>query len=163
MQDRPSCYIASPLGFSEAGRYYYGQILLPALEKLIEPVDPWALVTDREVAAAVDTGNEREMAVEIGRRNREALESCRLLVAVLDGQEIDSGTAAEIGYASALGLTCLGLRTDRRQTGEVGARINLQVEAFLAISGGAIADSLDELLASLRATIDSGIAESASA
>jgi nucleoside 2-deoxyribosyltransferase len=147
---RPRCYIASPLGFSEAGRYYYREILLPALTEIVEPVDPWALVTDEEIAAASEAGGEREMAAEIGRRNKEALTSCRLLLAVLDGQELDSGTAAEIGYASALGLTCLGLRTDHRETGEVGARVNLQVEAFIVMSGGAIAGSFDECLALLR-------------
>lgn len=155
--------MASPLGFSEAGRYYYGQILLPALEEIVEPVDPWALVTEREIVAAINAGSEREMAAEIGRRNKEALESCRFLVAVLDGQEVDSGTAAEIGYGSALGLVCLGLRTDHRQTGEVGARVNLQVEAFLVMSGGAIADSLDELRAFLRTAVESNVPENASA
>lgn len=163
MGDRPRCYIASPLGFSEAGRHYYGDVLLPALSQLVEPVDPWALVSDEEVSAALDAGTERELAAEIGRRNKEALESSRLLVAVLDGQELDSGTAAEIGYASALGLVCLGLRSDHRQTGEMGAKVNLQVEAFLVMSGGGIAGSLDELLDALRTTVESGLGRPASA
>lgn len=161
--DRPRCYIASPLGFSEAGRHYYEDILLPALGESVEPVDPWALVTDEEIAAAISSGSEREMAAEIGRRNKVALESCRFLVGVLDGQELDSGTAAEIGYASALGLTCLGLRTDHRETGEIGARINLQVEAFIVMSGGEIADSLDALIECLRAKVGLGVPENASA
>ncbi|HXS35042.1 MAG TPA: nucleoside 2-deoxyribosyltransferase [Solirubrobacterales bacterium] len=153
MTPGPRCYIASPLGFSEAGRHYYAEVLLPALSQLVEPVDPWALVSDQEIAAALDAGTEKEFAAEIGRRNKEALESCRLLVAVLDGQEIDSGTAAEVGYASALGLVCLGLRTDHRQSGERGATVNLQVESFLIASGGGIADSLDALIADLRRAV----------
>jgi len=148
--DKPRCYIASPLGFSEAGRHYYREVLLPALREIVEPVDPWALVTDEEIIAAAEAGNQRQMAAEIGRRNKEALTNCRLLLAILDGQELDSGTAAEIGYASALGLTCLGLRTDHRETGEAGARVNLQVEAFIVMSGGEIAGGLDECLALLR-------------
>lgn len=150
MTKRPLCYIASPLGFSEAGRHYYEQVFLPALAKVIEPVDPWALVSQREIDDALAAGTEKELAAEIGSRNKSALESCDLLVAVLDGQEIDSGTAAEIGYASAKGVTCFGLRTDHRQAGERGARINLQVEAFLVMSGGSVADSLDGLLGTLR-------------
>jgi nucleoside 2-deoxyribosyltransferase len=122
---------------------------MPALSELVEPVDPWALVSEQEVVAALDSGGEEELAAEIGRRNREALESCRLLVAMLDGQELDSGTAAEIGYASALGIVCLGLRTDQRHNGELGARINLQVESFLVGSGGVLADSLEALLTAL--------------
>jgi nucleoside 2-deoxyribosyltransferase len=150
MTERRPCYVASPLGFSEAGRHYYENVLLPALSQLVEPVDPWGLVSQREIDDALAAGSEKELAAEIGARNTSALEGCDLLVAVLDGQEIDSGTAAEIGYASARGLTCFGLRTDHRQTGERGARINLQVEAFLVMSGGSIADSLDGLLGALR-------------
>lgn len=153
MPEKPRCYIASPLGFSEAGRYYYAEVLLPALAEVIEPVDPWALVDEAEIKEAAAAHRRREMAAEIGRRNTEALKSCRLLVAVLDGQEVDAGTAAEIGYAAARGLVCLGLRTDHRQTGEVGATVNLQVESFLLTSGGQIAGSLDDLLTALRAAV----------
>jgi nucleoside 2-deoxyribosyltransferase len=153
MSDKPRCYVASPLGFSEAGRHYYSNVLLPALSELVEPVDPWALVSEEEISSALDAGNEEDLAAVIGRRNREALKSCRLLVAVLDGQELDSGTAAEIGYASALGIVCLGLRTDQRRNGELGARINLQVEAFLVGSGGLLADSLEALLVALGETV----------
>jgi nucleoside 2-deoxyribosyltransferase len=145
--------VASPLGFSEAGRHYYEQVFLPALAKVIEPVDPWALVSQREIDDALAAGTEKGFAAEIGSRNTKALESCELLVAVLDGQEIDSGTAAEVGYASAKGLLCFGLRTDHRQTGERGARINLQVEAFLVMSGGSIANSLDDLIVALRQAV----------
>ncbi|HEY2334839.1 MAG TPA: nucleoside 2-deoxyribosyltransferase [Solirubrobacterales bacterium] len=147
MPGKLRCYVASPLGFFEAGRHYYAEVLLPALSQLVEPVDPWALVSKREIAAARKARTEKAFAAEIGRRNTEALKSSRLLFAVLDGQEVDSGTAAEIGYASALGLTCLGLRTDLRKTGERGATVNLQIESFLIVSGGSIAASLDALLA----------------
>jgi nucleoside 2-deoxyribosyltransferase len=158
---RPRCYVASPLGFSEAGRHYYAEILLPALERYVEPVDPWALVSDDEMVKAARTGTEREMAAEIGRRNRNALADCEMLVAVLDGQEVDSGTAAEIGYGSALGLLCLGLRTDRRDAGEVGAMVNLQVESFLVMAGGRITRSLEELLTELRMVVEQNTANAA--
>lgn len=153
MSAKPRCYVASPLGFSEAGRYYYARVLLPALEPYVEPIDPWTLVSEEELAQAARDGAERDLAAEIGRRNTAALAECQLLVAVLDGQEVDAGTAAEIGYASALGLRCLGLRTDHRQTGETGATVNLQVESFLVASGGSVAGSLDELLAALREAV----------
>ncbi|HEU4944495.1 MAG TPA: nucleoside 2-deoxyribosyltransferase [Solirubrobacterales bacterium] len=149
MQAKLRCYVASPLGFSEAGRHYYAEVLLPALSKLIEPVDPWDLVSEQEITAALNVGREEGLTAEIGRRNIDALKSCKLLVAILDGQELDSGTAAEIGYASALGIVCLGLRTDARRSGEFGARINLQVEAFLVGSGGVLTDSLEALLVAL--------------
>jgi len=150
---RHRCYVASPFGFTEAGRRYQEEIYLPALGAVVEPVDPWALTTPDELADARAHGCQRELALRIGRRNAEAIRSCSLLVAQLDGQEVDSGTAAEVGYAVALGLTCFGWRSDLRDAGEPGVRVNLQVETFIADSGGAIAGSLDELLGALRRAV----------
>jgi nucleoside 2-deoxyribosyltransferase len=147
---RPRCYVASPLGFTEAGRDWYARVYLPALAEVVEPVDPWGLTDATEVAAAVREGREGEFCREIGRRNTAALRTCTVLVALLEGQELDAGTVAELGYGAALGLRCYGLRTDIRRTGEAGARVNLQVEAFVLDSGGEIAGSLDELLVLIR-------------
>lgn len=148
---RPRCYIASPLGFSEAGRAYYAERYLPALAEHVEPVDPWTLTEPEAFAAAREAGREHALGLEVGARNAEAIRGARLLIANLDGQEVDSGTAAEIGYAAALGLPCLGLRSDLRRSGEPGMAVNLQVEAFIVLSGGFIATSLDELVARLAA------------
>jgi nucleoside 2-deoxyribosyltransferase len=147
--DLPRCYVASPLGFSEAGRSYYESTYLPALAKAVTPVDPWALTSEAEVALAREEGREREMSLEIGRRNAAAIRSCTLLAALLDGQEPDSGTVAEVGYGAALGLTCFGLRSDFRQAGEGGVSVNLQVESFIVQSGGRICATLDELVGAL--------------
>lgn len=144
------CYVASPLGFTEAGRHYYAHVYLPALREVVEVVDPWSLTSAAEVQEALAAGREREIALEIGRRNSEAIRSCTLLAAHLDGQEADAGTVAEIGYGAALGLRCFGLRTDLRQSGELGVAINLQVEAFILETGGRITTSLDDLVAALR-------------
>lgn len=147
----PRCYVASALGFSEAGAYYYEQVYLPALRAVVVPVDPWALTTAQEVAEARAAGREREFALEIGARNAAAIRSCTLLAAHLDGQEVDSGTAAEIGFAAALGLRCFGLRTDLRESGEPGVSVNLQVEHFVVANGGSVYTSLDRLVEGLRA------------
>jgi nucleoside 2-deoxyribosyltransferase len=152
----PRCYVASPLGFTEGGRHYYLTEYLPALGRVVETVDPWALTTPQEVQAAAAAGREREMALEIGRRNAAAIRSCSLLAAYLEGQEPDAGTVAELGYAAALGIPCFGLRSDLRQAGEPGVALNLQVEAFIVLSGGAIVTSLDELVAALRAPAPAG-------
>jgi len=151
---RPRCYLASPLGFSEAGRAYYAERYVPALAAHVEPVDPWALSLPDEFAAAREAGREHAFAIEVGERNAAAIGGARLLIAQLDGQEVDAGTAAEVGYAAALGLPCLGVRSDLRSSGEPGMRVNLQLEAFVVLSGGFIASSLGELvgrLAELRA------------
>jgi len=126
-------------------------VLLPALEPVVEVVDPWALSTAAEFEAAAGAGRLAEFVAEVGRRNARAIDGCDLVAACLDGQEIDSGTAAEVGYAAARGVTVHGLRTDLRRAGEEGAVVNLQVQAFIAISGGMIAGTVDELVDLLAA------------
>jgi nucleoside 2-deoxyribosyltransferase len=147
---RPRCYVASPLGFTEAGRDYYARVYLPALAAVVDPVDPWALTSAIEVARASARGQLADLNLRIGRRNIEAIRSCTVLAAHLDGQELDSGTVSELGYGAGIGLRCFGLRTDLRLTGERDARVNLQVQTFIADSGGAMTGSLDELVAALR-------------
>ena len=142
---KPRCYVASPLGFTEAGRDYYERVYLPALATVVEPVDPWSLN-----AMVPEATRPRDRALAIGRANAEAIRSCQVLVAHLDGQEPDSGTAAELGYGAALGLRCFGLRSDLRQSGEPGVAVNLQVQTFVVESGGAMVATLEELLAALR-------------
>jgi nucleoside 2-deoxyribosyltransferase len=142
----PRCYVASPLGFTEAGRDYYRRVYLPALATVVSPVDPWALTSEAENGAAIAEGRQREMALTIGRRNAEAIRSSELLVAYLDGQEPDSGTVAELGYGAALGLVCFGLRSDLRRHGEEGVALNLQLEAFVIENGGEVVAGLDELV-----------------
>ncbi|MEJ7798383.1 MAG: nucleoside 2-deoxyribosyltransferase [Solirubrobacteraceae bacterium] len=146
---RPRAYLASPLGFSEVGRAYYAERYLPALREHLEPVDPWALSLPDEFDAARTAGREQEFGLEVGARNAEAIRGAQLVVAHLDGQEVDAGTASEVGYAAALGLPCLGVRSDLRSSGEPGMRVNLQLEAFVVLSGGFVASSLDELVGRL--------------
>ena len=148
---RPRAYVASPLGFSEAGRAYYAERYLPALSEHVDPVDPWALSTPEEFERARAAGRERELGLDVGARNARAIAGAQLLVAHLDGQEVDAGTAAEVGYAAALGRPCLAVRSDLRASGEPGMTVNLQVESFIALSGGFVTRSLDELVARLRA------------
>ena len=145
--DPPRCYVASPLGFTEGGRFYYERVLLPVLRRHVEVVDPWDLPGAETLPPQ---SRPQERAAEIGRRNAAAIQGCTSLVAILEGQEVDSGTAAEIGYAAARGITCMGLRTDIRESGEPGATVNLQVEAFIRLSGGRIVDSLDALEEAVR-------------
>jgi nucleoside 2-deoxyribosyltransferase len=148
---RPRAYIASPLGFSEAGRDYYATRYLPALAEHVEPVDPWVLTAPEEFVAAREQDRLHELGIEVGARNAAAIRGTQLLIAQLDGQEVDAGTAAEVGYAAALGLPCLAIRSDLRASGEPGMHVNLQLEAFVVLSGGFVAGSLGELVGRLAA------------
>ncbi len=52
-----------------------------------------------------------------------ALRSADIVVACLDGPDVDSGVAFEMGYAHALGIPVVGLRTDFRQLQERGVNL----------------------------------------
>ena len=68
------------------------------------------------------------------------------MLAVLDGADVDSGTAAEIGYAFARGKRILGYRGDFRLAADnVGSIVNLQVEYFITAGGGEIVTTLAAL------------------
>ncbi|MGH7355016.1 MAG: nucleoside 2-deoxyribosyltransferase [Candidatus Rokuibacteriota bacterium] len=155
-------YLASPLGFSEAGRHFSAAVLVPFVRRLgYEVLDPWAL-TDRRRIEAVQTLPDgparreawRALNREMGASNRAAIDEARALVAVLDGVDVDSGTAAEIGYAFARGKLIVGYRGDFRLSADnEGSTVNIQVEYFIRESGGTIVgryEDLEPALAPLR-------------
>jgi nucleoside 2-deoxyribosyltransferase len=159
MATSPSIYMASPLGFSEAGRHFYNSVLVPFVKRLgYEVLDPWAL-GDRARIEAVQRlpyGIEKREAWrtlnrEIGATNRAAIDRAHGVIAVLDGVDVDSGTAAEIGYAFARGKLIVGYRGDFRLSADnEGSTVNLQVEFFIRESGGAIVSRYEDLEAHLR-------------
>ena len=128
---RPRCYVASPMGFSETTRRYYEEEYLPTLSRYVITLDPWSLTSREEVSQAETRGDLRASFVTIAQRNSEAISGSELLIAQLDGQEVDSGTAAEIGYAVGLGKVALGVRSDLRQAGEPEMVVNLQIEGLI--------------------------------
>lgn len=147
-------YLAGPLGFSEVGSVFQNGTLIPELKRLgYEVLNPWEL-TDRQKIEGVNAmpyGAARRDAwrvlnVEIGANNRKAIDVCDAVVAILDGVDVDSGTAAEIGYAFALGTPILGYRGDFRLSADnEGSTVNLQVEYFIRQSGGDIVTHLADL------------------
>ena len=147
-------YLAGPLGFSEAGRAFHEGVIKSRIEALGHVVlDPWTLNDPVEIAAVADLpygpqkrDRWRELNAAIGRVNTEAIDACDIVFAVLDGTDVDSGTAAEIGYAYARGKKILGYRGDFRLSADnEGATVNLQVEYFIGRSGGFIISSIATL------------------
>jgi nucleoside 2-deoxyribosyltransferase len=63
-----------------------------------------------------------------------------LVVAVLDGADVDSGTAWEIGYAYAKGKPVIGFRTDFRELSN--GNVNLMIE----VAAKALARTEKELM-----------------
>jgi nucleoside 2-deoxyribosyltransferase len=147
-------YIANPLGFSEAGRAFYATRVIPAIQSLgHEAIDPWVLTDQAKLDAvqAMPWGEMRRQAwrtldLEIGHNNRVGIDRADAMFAILDGADVDSGTAAEIGYGFGRGLPILGYRGDFRICSDnEGAVINLQVEYFIRQSGGDIITRLADL------------------
>ncbi len=159
-------YLAGPLGFSEAGRAFHETVVVPAVQRLGHVgLDPWSptnplgvepgLDAEIKTVARMPYGEKRRDAwrklnPRIGAKNRALIDGCDLVFAVLDGVDVDSGTAAEIGYAFAKGKPILGYRGDFRLSADNdGSIVNLQVEYFIRASGGTIIAQMDEFAAAL--------------
>lgn len=147
-------YVASPLGFSETGRLFLYEKIVPIIEKLgYKPIIPWELTEKQGIikVKSMPPGKRKlkarvQLNNVIGMNNEKAIEAADGLVAVLDGTDVDSGTASEIGYGSALGKWVVGYRSDSRLSADNEALVvNLQVEYFIRRNGGTIARNLDEL------------------
>jgi len=153
-------YVASPLGFSEVGRDFMYSKITPVIEGLgFLVIDPWKL-TPLEIIEPVlklPYGEEKRKAWKklnriIGTNNRQGIIDSSGLVAVLDGVDVDSGTASEIGFATALGRPTLGYRGDFRLAADnEGSTVNLQVEYFINMHGGKIITEIKDLKKELKA------------
>lgn len=154
-------YLANPLGFSG--------LLASGLQRLVSTLEGMGHHVHEPFSAGSALGKEiaaiqsspgmslaematrlREINGVIGKQNQEAIDRCDSVVAVLDGTDVDSGVAAEIGYAFATGKLVHGIREDFRICADnYGSAVNLQVEYFIISSGGAIHRSVEELVAGI--------------
>jgi nucleoside 2-deoxyribosyltransferase len=157
----PAVYVASALGFSGATRPYNETLTAAVRGAGFDPLDPWA-DPDGSTAAALAAadalaGREERVAAfravnaRLAADNLAAIRRADAVLALLDGADVDSGVAAEIGYAAALGTPVVGLRLDFRTAGDnEGGTVNLQVEHLLAAP---VARSLEAALETLGAVL----------
>jgi nucleoside 2-deoxyribosyltransferase len=142
----PRIYLANPLGFSEAGTRFIRDVISPALSGFGEVVNPFDLIDKKKIEdvmrmpagmGRIDAW--RVLNAEIGKLNQDHIDNSEIVFAVLDGPDVDSGTASEIGYAYAKGKWIIGYRGDFRLSADnEGGVVNLQVEYFIRSSGGTI-------------------------
>jgi nucleoside 2-deoxyribosyltransferase len=153
-------YIASPLGFSEAHRFFYKEKLLPLVSSVgFDILDPWVLTPQPLIdeVLAMPYGLEKKSAAAkmnrvIGANNARAICECDVIVAILDGTDVDSGTAAEIGFGAGLEKVIVGYRGDFRLAADnEGSLVNLQVEYFATEQWAVISTSLIMLKENLLA------------
>src|SRR3954467_3152138 len=147
-------YLANPLGFSEAGTRFIREVLTPELTRLGgHVVNPFDLVDKDRIGkiSSMPAGSDRVekwrlLNAEIGKLNQENIDKCDVVFAVLDGPDVDSGTASEVGYAYARQKPIVGYRSDFRLSADnEGGIVNLQVEHFIRASGGTIVAKVSEI------------------
>ena len=71
----------------------------------------------------------QEAKLRVFKEDIKAIDSCDVLVILMDGRTIDEGACFELGYAYCLGKTCVGLKTDARSLFAFGD--NPMIEAGL--------------------------------
>lgn len=127
-------YIAGPL-FSEADRAFDVQIAA-----VCESLDFTTFLPHRDAQVRPLPENATRLFLD----NVLALDRADLVVANLDGVDVDSGTAWEIGRKFGSDGLIIGIRTDLRPS-ELGLRVNLMI----ARSVHSLVTTLDELRCAL--------------
>ncbi len=146
-------YLASPLGFSETTKDFMEKLESKLTNLGFEVLNPWSLFPDGKIdeVMKIRKPSDRKKALhglnlEIGQTNEQAIKKCDIIFAVLDGTDVDSGTASEIGYGYATGKKIIGYRGDFRLSGEnEGSIINLQVQYWIEKSGGCLIRKASEI------------------
>ena len=149
---RRKVYLASPLGFSPENKPYLEKVKARLHQLGCEVFDPWAQPFSKAIreASGIEDYHERiaaftHLAKEIGVANENAIRECDKLLAVIDGADVDSGTASELGFAAGICKPLYALRTDWRDSGEFGLPVNLQILHFIEMSSGRLFRSIEEI------------------
>ncbi len=151
---KPVVYIANPSGFSDAGRLWLAEVVVPKLAsagfEVINPFDQVMGKTNAELRNSMEAMSHNE-AIGIGTDNFAKIDGSGFIFAILDGTDVDSGTSIEIGYGYARGKKVVGYRGDFRATADAGAcKANLQVETAIELSGGHIHYDIGDAVAELE-------------
>jgi nucleoside 2-deoxyribosyltransferase len=128
--------LAAPL-FSEAERDYNSRV---AEAFRGEGFEVW-LAQEHKFVEHESTEEKRLIFEE----DLKALRMADSVIAVLDGVDVDTGVAFEMGYAHAIGKPIVGLKTDHRSFSKVES-VNLMLEAPLK----QLCRSVVEAIASIR-------------
>ena len=140
-------YQAGPL-FSEAERAWHRAFKQRLEEAGFVVVWPGDLIRQSSVAGWGKDAPRKIMEID-----RDALLSCDVVVALLDGCQVDDGTAWEIGFAYARDIPVIGIRTDFRNAGDTGhSSVNAMIEGSVVgiVQTSAEAVSQLEALAGTR-------------
>jgi nucleoside 2-deoxyribosyltransferase len=114
--DPHDVYLANAEGFTESGRAMIQEKVLPTLVAGgVAVYEPFREFFARATQKYGKFDLTRPEIVLFGASsNALAIRNAKLVLAVLDGVDVDSGTASEIGFAYACGKPIAGIRTDFR-------------------------------------------------
>lgn len=112
-------YLSAPL-FTQVERRWNRQ-----LAKLLEDRIPDAEVLLPQDIKIEGAFNRPQNFRHIYARCIEMLDEADLMVAILDGADVDSGVSFEVGYARARDIPIVGVRTDYRENQDRGLNIVL--------------------------------------
>lgn len=129
-------YLSAPL-FCDAERTFNEVVAAKLREAGFEVWLP------QELPLIKSGSDEEKKAIYLS--NISALRDSDVVVAVLDGVDVDSGVAFEIGYAVAIGKPVIGLKTDHRTFSKM-EEVNLMLEASIKT----ICRTIGELVESLK-------------
>lgn len=133
-------YIAAPL-FSEMERNY--------IDKLVYKFSQELNLDELEDFYVPHRDNEyNDFESNIYSKNLEYLDHCDIMIALLDGKDVDSGTAFEIGYFEAQNKIVLGLLLDKRsydENGDLNSKLNTMIFGSLDY-GNLVFNNIDNLV-----------------
>ena len=128
-------FLAAPL-FSEAEREFNCKLTRRLRESGFE-------VWLAQEAPFIQQGSHEEK-LKIYEVDISALKTCDVVLAILDGVEVDPGVAYEVGYAKVLGKPIVGFKTDYRTFSEM-EEVNLMLEVSLIKICNTIGEVIDSL------------------
>lgn len=115
-------YLAN--GLFSIGDRYVNEVLAAKIREAVPTID---LYVPQE-NAAINDKNSYANSLAIAEADLASLQVSDVLIAVIDGIEIDSGVAAEIGAFSALNRPIIALFSDVRQMGRTNTK---KIEALI--------------------------------
>jgi len=130
-------YIAAPL-FSEMERDY--------IDKIVDIISKKLNLNQQNDFFIPHRNNEYTWESKIYQTNIENLNQCDMMIAILDGKDVDSGTAFEIGYFTSQDKPIFGLLTDKRsynEDGNLNLKLNIMILESLNLH---ISDNINDLI-----------------
>jgi nucleoside 2-deoxyribosyltransferase len=140
-------YLSGPL-FSQAERRWNRE-LAAALEERIAGAD---VILPQDFKPG-GTYNSRAFFRELFAECVDGVRTADVVVAVVDGPDVDSGTAFEMGVAHECGIPVVGLRTDFRESQDRGVNLVIAGACTTMLRAMSFGEDMDQLAKDLAGKI----------